>query len=406
MARNNISYSHGDNGSEPSSALDFQQNQRPDAQNFDWFWSTVINRINGINSEFNRLDSDDDGKVDAADQADNADTLDGEHAGAFADAGHDHNHDELTNVGSSDHHSRYTDSEAVVAVNAQTSLAVDIAGDADTVDGQNYSDIKNWVNNNADVPNADHADHADTAGDADTVDGNHASAFADVGHNHDSRYYTKSEADSNFVDAPLGRISWVNANLSWEVLDISELDSWSATLVSGSSASLTGRPRRLTLSVDGIRSGVSRIISDVLTTHDSLGAFRITFKDVSHTNTDTMHKLGIGLREINTGDFIRQPTGGDAAIAYYNNLYGDDYFTNTTSNDRTTDLISDIDWGSNHDITIEWDGTDARLLIDGVLQSSLSHSENADYRPFIEIEEDDDGNGDTIEVGEVIVGAL
>ena len=86
----------------------------------------------------------------------------------FAVSGHDHNHNELTDVGSSDHHSRYTDSEAVVAVNAQTSLAVDITGDADTVDGQNYSDIQNWVNNNADVPNAD---HADTAGDADTVDG-------------------------------------------------------------------------------------------------------------------------------------------------------------------------------------------------------------------------------------------
>ena len=35
--------------------------------------------------------------------------------------------------------------------------------------------------------------------DADTVDGNHASAFADVGHIHDSRYYTESEADSNFA---------------------------------------------------------------------------------------------------------------------------------------------------------------------------------------------------------------
>jgi hypothetical protein len=126
----------------------------------------------------------------------NADKVDGNHASAFADvghihdsryyteseadsnfavSGHDHNHNELTNVGSSDHHSRYTDSEAVVAVNAQTSLAVDITGDADTVDGQNYSDIQNWVNNNADVPNADHANHADTTGDADTVDGLHAS---------------------------------------------------------------------------------------------------------------------------------------------------------------------------------------------------------------------------------------
>ena len=90
MARDNIGYSHGDNGIEPSSALDFQRNQRPDAQKFDWFWSTVINRINGIISEFNRLDSNDDGKVDAADQADNADTVDGLHADALADTGHNH----------------------------------------------------------------------------------------------------------------------------------------------------------------------------------------------------------------------------------------------------------------------------------------------------------------------------
>jgi hypothetical protein len=320
-------------------------------------------------------------------------------------SGHDHNHNELTNVGSSDHHSRYTDNEAVVAVNAQTSLAVDITGDADTVDGQNYSDIQNWVNNNADVPNADHADHADhadTTGDADTVDGNHASAFADVGHNHDSRYYTKSEADSNFVRS----LQWVTADLSWEVSDFSALDNWSATLENNASASLTGRPRRLTLSVNGSGNGVGRVISDVLTTHDSLGVFRITFKDVSYTKTNTAHEVGIGLREINTGGFIRQQSGGDAAIAYYNNGLGNDRFTTTTSNDGPTDSISDIDWGSNHDITIEWDGTDSRLLIDGVLQSSLSHSENADYRPVIEIKNYGDGIDDTIEVGEVIVEAL
>jgi hypothetical protein len=238
--------------------------------------------------------------------------------------------------------------------------------------------------------------------DADTVDGNHASAFADVGHNHDSRYYTKSEADSNFVDAPLGRISWVNANLSWEVLDFSELDNWNAN--PAASVSLTGRPRRLALSADS-QDNVDRIISDVLTTHDSLGAFRITFKDVSYGGLYSGRKVGIGLREINTGDFIWGSTGNDAAIAYY--IDPDyDYFSTTTSNDGTAEMISDIDWGSNHDITIEWDGTAARLRIDGVLQSSLSHSESADYRPSIEIEDDGDGDGDTIGVGEIIVEAL
>jgi hypothetical protein len=211
-------------------------------------------------------------------------------------------------------------------------------------------------------------------------------------------------ANNNFVDAPLGRLSRVNANLSWEVVNFSALDNWSA--ISTESASLTGRPRRLALSVGGYFD-IDRIISDVLTTHDSLGAFRITFKDVSYTDADTRYALGIGLRENNTGNFIWESEGGDAAIAYYNKD-SNDFFTNTTSNGGTTDLISDIDWGSNHDITIEWDGADARLLIDGVLQSSLSHSESADYRPSIEIDDSEGGgsNDETIEVGEVIVEAL
>jgi hypothetical protein len=39
------------------------------------------------------------------------------------------------------HHSRYSDNEAVTAVNNETSLSVDITGDADTVDGQDANDI-------------------------------------------------------------------------------------------------------------------------------------------------------------------------------------------------------------------------------------------------------------------------
>ncbi|MFW6015045.1 MAG: hypothetical protein ACOCRK_01255 [bacterium] len=48
----------------------------------------------------------------------------------------------------------------------------DSATDADKIDGKHYSDIQSWVNNSADVPNADYADEA---GDANTVDGKHAS---------------------------------------------------------------------------------------------------------------------------------------------------------------------------------------------------------------------------------------
>jgi len=85
--------------------------------------------------------------VPNANQADNADTLDGKHAYDLADAGHDHNHDELTNVGSSDHHSRYTDSEAVATVNGERSLTVDITGNAGTLDGKHAYDFADASHN-------------------------------------------------------------------------------------------------------------------------------------------------------------------------------------------------------------------------------------------------------------------
>lgn len=40
-----------------------------------------------------------------------------------------------------DTHDRYTDSEAVSAVNSETTLSVDISGDADTVDGKNADEL-------------------------------------------------------------------------------------------------------------------------------------------------------------------------------------------------------------------------------------------------------------------------
>lgn len=126
----------------------------------------------------------------SVDIAGDADTLDGNHAGAFASAGHGHAqlHTKYTDSeavsavnaqtslsvdisgdadtlngyipgdfassghGHSQLHTKYTDSEAVTAVNARTSLSVNISGDADTVDGQDFLDIQQWVNNNADVP--------------------------------------------------------------------------------------------------------------------------------------------------------------------------------------------------------------------------------------------------------------
>jgi len=55
--------------------------------------------------------------------------------GNISISGFSGSHNDLTDIGSSDHHTRYSDSEAISAINSEASLSVDISGDADTVGG-------------------------------------------------------------------------------------------------------------------------------------------------------------------------------------------------------------------------------------------------------------------------------
>jgi hypothetical protein len=124
-------------------------------------------------------------------------------------------HSDLTDSPASAHHTRYADSEAVSAVNSEVSLTVDISGDSDTLDGEHASAFADsghlhdsrYITESGDTMNGiltlndgstaasrnwvnSNADvpNADYADDADTLDGEHASAFADSGHLHDNRY--------------------------------------------------------------------------------------------------------------------------------------------------------------------------------------------------------------------------
>lgn len=221
MARDTFDYTHGDTGTKPSNALNFQENERPNAQHFDWYWYNAIESINGHSNEFDRLDNDNDGVVDAADGAStwsetgnlvethptdvnfsgdlqlssdgdgtvtvsvttytDSDALtavnnDPDHGSTASHNYFSGNHSDLAGLAPDNHHSRYTDTEAIDAVNGETTLSVDISGDADTLDGKEASFFTTLgeVNANADVPNAD---YADSAGNADTLDGNEASYF-------------------------------------------------------------------------------------------------------------------------------------------------------------------------------------------------------------------------------------
>lgn len=90
-------------------------------------------------------------------------------------------HSELSDAPASAHHTKYTDSEAVAAVNAEATLSVDISGDADTLDG------------------------------------NQPSAFASSGHTHDGRYILEGGDTMSGVltlhdGSEAASQSWVNNN--------------------------------------------------------------------------------------------------------------------------------------------------------------------------------------------------
>ena len=72
-----------------------------------------------------------------------------------------------------------------------------------------------------------YAIHSDNAG---TLDGYHASAFATTSHEHDSRYYMKSESDSRFVNVTGDRM---NGESSSELLGVTNNATWGAIGVKG-----------------------------------------------------------------------------------------------------------------------------------------------------------------------------
>lgn len=73
MARNRFPITWGDTGTQPPDGDDFQSGEKPDAQVFDWYWYNTIQRVDQLWDEFDRLDDNDDGVVDEADYANDAD---------------------------------------------------------------------------------------------------------------------------------------------------------------------------------------------------------------------------------------------------------------------------------------------------------------------------------------------
>lgn len=152
MSRNRLNYTHGDTGSKPIS-LNFEQNGRPNSQTFDWWWYNVSNAIDAHADEFDRLDSDNDGIVDEADYAKDS------NASTYKENDIDTDGDGIVNIADYANDadaSKYKgndldgDGDGIVD-EADYAIQANNASDSDKLDGQHWSDIKQWVNNSAEI---------------------------------------------------------------------------------------------------------------------------------------------------------------------------------------------------------------------------------------------------------------
>jgi hypothetical protein len=93
-------------------------------------------------------------------------------------------HESLTNIDTDDHHTRYSDSEAISAINNESSLSVDITGDAETLDGIDSSGFVKTTDpvdaNTLDGTNASGFVKTTDSIDADTLDGKDSTDFVET----------------------------------------------------------------------------------------------------------------------------------------------------------------------------------------------------------------------------------
>jgi hypothetical protein len=164
----------GEDGELPPDGFFYEGGDQVNEKHLDALWNGIKELENETRSALADIDSDNDGQVDEADEADsliaNA-NLQGDLTAADGTTIWDDsvsyipqgrlendsvtiagnvvsiggstaiNHNDTSNISTDDHHTRYTDGEAITAVNAETSLTVDISGDADTVDGFDQSGL-------------------------------------------------------------------------------------------------------------------------------------------------------------------------------------------------------------------------------------------------------------------------
>lgn len=208
-------------------------------------------------------------------------------------------------------------------------------------------------------------------------------------------------------DAALDRAARTNAMLSFDRDTFEDLHDWSSDSSGGTyTFGLTGLPRRLQVSHDGSGDDVwGGLITSTLVNEATHGSYRITFEDVSFSNAGDGNLTYIGLSDSESVRDSNPDTSGNniffRALADKFSLSKDGSLV-----DRP-DLTTPIDWSTKHDISIEYDGSDFRVLVDGELRATISETMDSDLRPAISMKDDSSNStGDTVEIGQIIVEVL
>ena len=257
--------------------------------------------------------------------------------------------------------------------------------------------------------NAERTVHAFAPVDADAEPGTEAEYHdLDVAGTPAGRYrYAHAEGGVAYgtrYDAAVGRLSRINANLSWEYTEFGEVPGWFFE-ESGTEhdVALSEYPRRVELSVGDSDAGANGgVASNVLVSPDSLGSFRITFRDFDYTDVDNSRMFtGVSSASPDTGVY---EVGSGLGI--YRNR--NDYFLRWVDDGAAdNNSFSGLpDWPA--DVTLEYrhDEGEARIYADGEWRASLSDVElESAVRPMMWME-DNEPASETVSMEQYIVEVI
>jgi hypothetical protein len=204
------------------------------------------------------------------------------------------------------------------------------------------------------------------------------------------------------LDAPLGRFARLNANLSFEYDTLADVPNWETNSSGGNyTFNVNSRPRRLRVEHDGSSSlDFGGAQSQSLTTFQSLGPLRVVFKDLTWDGVSD--EARIGLTDTDVATDVRS-TGN--VIYIEGGSGGGDQLNVVDNGSNNTAGIADFSRNTQTDLALEYDGSEARAVVDGEVRGSLSFSSNSDFVPFIQLFDGSNG-ASVIEVRQVTVEPL